>query len=153
MPAFELLISLLYNWAFKVKLTKQIIDWCDLPMAQDYTRNKLFLTKRQNTDARTDQGDERRVCHTEGRTSGENQTLCSNAYMWNLERWHRWSQWQGMNRDTDVENILVDTAGKGEGGMNLEGSTDIYTRPWVKQTASGELLYNSGTSARGSVMT
>ena len=26
-----------------------------------------------------------------------------------------------------VENKLVDTAGEGEGGMNLESSIDIYT--------------------------
>ena len=39
---------------------------------------------------------------------------------------------QGRNRDTDVENGLVDTVGKGEGGMNLESSTDIYTLSRVK---------------------
>ena len=40
---------------------------------------------------------------------------------------------QGRNRDTDVESGLVDTVGKGEGGMNLESSIDIYTLSRVKQ--------------------
>ena len=34
---------------------------------------------------------------------------------------------QGRNRDTDIENGHVDTAGEGEGGMNWETSIDIYT--------------------------
>ena len=31
-----------------------------------------------------------------------------------------------------VENKLVDTAGEGEGGMNLESSIDIYTLSCAK---------------------
>ena len=46
---------------------------------------------------------------------------------------------QGRNRDTDIENELVDIVRKGEGGMNLESSTDICTLPCVKQMASGKL--------------
>ena len=46
---------------------------------------------------------------------------------------------QGRNRDTDIENELVDTVRKGECGMNLESSTDICTLPCVKQMASGKL--------------
>ena len=38
-----------------------------------------------------------------------------------------------MNRDTDVENRLVDTAGEGEGGMNWESNTDIYTLPYIQE--------------------
>ena len=33
----------------------------------------------------------------------------------------------GRNRDTEVENGLVDTRGEGEGGTNWESSIDIYT--------------------------
>ena len=39
---------------------------------------------------------------------------------------------QGRNRDTDIENRLVHTRGEGEGGMDQEGSTDIYTLLSVK---------------------
>ena len=33
----------------------------------------------------------------------------SNPYMWNLEKWYRWSYLQSKNRDTDVENKHMDT--------------------------------------------
>ena len=36
--------------------------------------------------------------------------------------------WQSRNRNTDIENKYMDTgAGEGEGGMNWEIGTDIYT--------------------------
>ena len=41
-----------------------------------------------------------------------------NAYIWNLEKWYRWTYLQGTNRDADVEDGPVYTAGGGEGGMN-----------------------------------
>ena len=44
-----------------------------------------------------------------------------------------------MNRDVDIEESLVDTLGKGEGGTNGESSTETYTLPLAKQTASGKL--------------
>ena len=56
-------------------------------------------------------------------------------------------------RDADVENGLVDTAGEGESGTNWEIRTDIYTLPRVKQIASGKVLYSTGCSAWRSVMT
>ena len=52
----------------------------------------------------------------------------------------------------DVENGVVDTAGEGERGIDWE-STDLYTPPCVKSIASVKLLYNTGSSARCSVMT
>ena len=61
--------------------------------------------------------------------------------MWNLEKRYRWSSLQGRNRDTDVENGCVDT----EGGMNWEIRIDICKLPCVKQIASGNLLYSTGT--------
>ena len=36
--------------------------------------------------------------------------------------------------------------GKGEGGTNQESSTDICTLPYVKQIASGNLLYSTESS-------
>ena len=46
--------------------------------------------------------------------------------------------------DTDIKNILWDTVGEGEGGMIWENSSETHTLPYVKQTASGSLLYDSG---------
>ena len=59
----------------------------------------------------------------------------------------------GRNRDTDIENGQVDTVGEGVGGMNWEIRIDILTLPCVKQIASGNLLYSTGSSAWCSVMT
>ena len=59
-----------------------------------------------------------------------------NAYMWNLEKWYRWSYLQNRNRGTDVENKHMDTKGErrgaGVGGMNWEIGIDIDTIPYIK---------------------
>ena len=52
-----------------------------------------------------------------------------NAYIWNLEKWYWWIYLQGRNRETDIENRLVDTAGEGEGGMHWERSIETHTWP------------------------
>ena len=55
-------------------------------------------------------------------------------YIWNLEKWYRWSYLQSRNRDTDVENKCMDTKGEGGGGMNWEIGIDIdiYTLLCIK---------------------
>ena len=60
---------------------------------------------------------------------------------------------QGSNKDTEVENRLVSTTGKGEGRENWESSTDVYTLSYVKEIANGKLLYNTGSPVWHSVMT
>ena len=95
-----------------------------------------------------------RVCHTEwNKSEREKQISYVNTYMWNLEKWYRWTYLQGRNRDADVENGRVDTEGEGKSGMNWEIRIDIYTLPCVKEIASGNLLYSPGSSAWCSVMT
>ena len=56
----------------------------------------------------------------------------SNAYMWNLENWYRWTYFQGKKRDTNMENGHVDTVGEGEDGTNWESNIAMYTLPSVK---------------------
>ena len=56
----------------------------------------------------------------------EKQVSYINAYMWNLEKWYRWTYWQSRNRDTDVENKHMDTKRNGGVGMNWEIKIDIY---------------------------
>ena len=80
----------------------------------------------------------------------EKQILCINAYTWNLEKWYQWTYLQSKNRDSDIDNRLMDA---GEGGMNWECSTEIYTLPYVKQIANGKLLYNTASSNWCSVTT
>ena len=53
-------------------------------------------------------------------------------YMWNLERWYRWSYMQGKKGDRDIKNRLLDSVGEGEGGMIWENSIETYTLLYVK---------------------
>ena len=39
---------------------------------------------------------------------------------------------QGSKGDTDVKNILLDSVGKGAGGMIWENSIETYTLPYIK---------------------
>ena len=53
--------------------------------------------------------------------------------MWNLEKSYRRTSLQSRNRDTDVENKLMNTrGGKEAGGMNLEIGIHIHTLLCIK---------------------
>ena len=86
--------------------------------------------------------------HTEwSKSEREKQILYINAYMWNLEKWYRWTSLQGRNRDTDVEKKhghqggKVAAGGGGGGGMNWEIGIDIYTLICIKWITNKNLLY------------
>ena len=80
----------------------------------------------------TNDKDEPRVCHTKwSKSEREKQMSYVNAYIWNLENWYWWTYLHGSNRDTDVEDGLVDTVGEKRGWDKLS-SNDIYTLPWIK---------------------
>ena len=56
--------------------------------------------------------DRSRDCHTEwSKSEREKQISYINTYMWNLEKWYRWTGLQDRNWDTDVENKRTDTKG------------------------------------------
>ena len=95
--------------------------------------------------------DEPRTCYKVKwvRKRNININMYINAYIWNLEKWYQWTYLQGRNRHT--ENELVDT--EGEGRMNWENSNETYILPFAKQIASGNLLYNTGSSVRCSATT
>ena len=65
-----------------------------------------------------------------------------NAYMWNLEKWYRWSYLQSRNRDTYVEKKHMDT--KGEDGWDDLGvwGWHIYT---AAAAAAAKLLQSCPT--------
>ena len=63
---------------------------------------------------------------------------CINAHLWNLEKWYRWTYLRGRNRDTDIENRLVDVVGKGEAGTSGESCMETYVLPYVKQVNQWE---------------
>ena len=82
--------------------------------------------------------DGHRDCHIEWSGSErEKQVSYINAYLWNLEKWCRWTGLQARNRDTDAENKCMDTkrgqqGGGGGDGINWEIGIDIYTRICIK---------------------
>ena len=69
-----------------------------------------------------------RDCHTEPRKSEKEKQIFRNmAYMWNLEKWYRWTYLQSRNRDTDNREQTMDTK-EGRGGrMNWDWYIHIYT--------------------------
>ena len=106
-------------------------------------------------------------------SQNEKQILCIEACIWSQEKWYWWAYLQGWKREAEIQNGLVDTVGKGEGGTNGESSIDILTYTLctygqscltlyhprdcspscVKQIASERLLYNTGNPTWCSVMT
>ena len=69
--------------------------------------------------------------------------------------WQRcwWTYFQGRNKNSDIENRLMDTVGEGEGGPNWESSFEIHILLCVKWTANKMLLCSTGSSAWYSVTT
>ena len=59
---------------------------------------------------------------------------------------------QGRNRDADIDDGLVDIAREGRVGRT-ERMALKYTLPYVKEIASGKLLYHTGSSTQYSVTT
>ena len=62
------------------------------------------------------------VLHQWSKLERGKQTLYINAYVWHLEKWSWWTYLLGRNRDTDVENGLVDTARERKGGTDWRGA-------------------------------
>ena len=74
-----------------------------------------------------------------------------NTYVWDLEKWYRWTHLQDKSRDEDVGNKHVDPGGSG--GMHWEIGVDVCAVPHAKKTAGENLLHRAGISAGRSVMT
>ena len=88
--------------------------------------------------------DEPRAYYTKwSKSERERQILYINTYIWNIERQYQRSYMQGSKADADINNRLLDSVG-GEGGMIWENSIESDMLPYVKQIASGNLLYEVG---------
>ena len=86
------------------------------------------------------------VIQSEVSQKEKNKYFYINTYMWNLEKWFRWTSLQGRNRDTDVENKRMDTKEEewrlaGDGVINWEIGIDIYTLICLKWVTNKNLLY------------
>ena len=76
-----------------------------------------------------------------------------NTYIGNLERvlmnLFAGQPWRLRHRD----HLQTRVGEEGEGGMSGESSREAYTLSYVKQMAIGNLLYDSGNSNQGSIVT
>ena len=70
----------------------------------------------------------------------------TNAYIWKLEQWWRWSYMRDSKRDTDIKNSLLDSVGEGKGGMIWENSTEPCILSYVKQITSPGSMHEPGCS-------
>ena len=80
--------------------------------------------------------------------------LYINAYMWNLEKMVQMNllavqEYTGRY----TEQTCGHEGREKEGEMNWESTIDMDTLQCIKQIASGDLLYSTGSSAQCSVMT
>ena len=71
---------------------------------------------------------------------------CTNANIWNLERWQQWLYMWDSKRDTDVKNSLLDSGREGERGMICENSIETCVLPYVKQITSPGSMHETGFS-------
>ena len=71
--------------------------------------------------------------------SEDKQISYINAYVWNLKGTDEPVCRPALEMQT--ESRLVDTREEGVGGTNWESKIEAYTLPYVKQIASGKLLY------------
>ena len=113
---------------------------------QAYRNGILLSHKRNATGSFREMRMDLRVCHTKwSKSEREKQISYSKAYMLNLEKWYRWTYFQGKNTDADVEHGCVDTSwGRGEWDKRRLELT--YTLPCVKQRASGNMPHSTGIS-------
>ena len=84
--------------------------------------------------------DAHRVCHSEwSKSEREKQILHFNIYIYNLEKWYRWTYLQGRNRDADLAIRHVDT-GSGKGTVGQTGRAALTcTHSCVKHVQHREL--------------
>ena len=71
-----------------------------------------------------------RDCHTKWSKSEREKQMYIHTYMWNLEKWYRWTNLQSRNRDTDIKNVQIPRGEKG--GMDWEIRTAVHILLCIK---------------------
>ena len=66
------------------------------------------------------------------------------TYIYGLQKDGTNNTMQGSKGDTGIKNRLLDSVGEGEGGTICKNNTETYTLSYVKQIASGTLMYDVG---------
>ena len=110
-----------------------IDNWMDKEVVVPIHTRILFSYKKGCIWVSSNEVNESGVYYTEwSKSERKRQTLCINAYIWNLERWYQWSYMQSSKGDTDVKNRLLDSLRECKGGMIWENSIETCTLPYVK---------------------
>ena len=85
-----------------------------------------FSHKKEHIWVSSNEVDEPRAYYTDwSKSEREKQISYINTYMWNLEKWCRWTYLQSRNRDTDLENKFMNTRGR-EVGWDELGDWDCH---------------------------
>ena len=108
-----------------MKLTKlKVQRWCGTYTQWNVTQPPAMKKKWNCAICRDVDGP--RDGHTEWISQKKKEVLYLNAYMWNLEKWYRWTYLQSWKRYTDLENKHMDTKG-GHVGRDALGDWDWHT--------------------------
>ena len=101
------------EWVTTQNSHKEKINWVDEWIKKFwyvYTM-EYYSALKKNIWVSPNEADEPKACYTEwSKSEREKQISYINTY---LEKWYWWTYLQGSNRDTDIENELVDTEGQG----------------------------------------
>ena len=106
-----------------------------------YNRILLSHRKEQNWVIHRDLGWPRVYRTKWNKSEIERQILLINAYMWNLEKWYRWTFLQGGSRETEVDKGHVDM----EGWWRWDELREYI--PSVRQRVKRKMPCSTGSSA------
>ena len=73
------------------------------------------------------------VCLRSEVSQKEKKILYINAYIWNPEKWYRWTYLQGRNRYVDIEKGLVDSVGGRVGRTGRAALAYIHHHVWNRE--------------------
>ena len=86
----------------------------------------LLSHKKEWNNAVCSKMDATRDDHTKWSKSERERQIYDIAYMWNLNKWYKWTYLQNRNRVTDVENKLMVYQGEKGRGRDKSGNWDWH---------------------------
>ena len=124
----------------------------------------LLSYKKECTSVHFNEVNRSRAYYTEwSKSEREKQISYINTYLCKLELWYWWTYLQDNKGEANIRNRLLDTVGKGVGGMNWESSIATYTyiamckiesqwefAVWCKELKSCALRQPRGVECSGS---
>ena len=97
-----------------------------------HTMEYYSAIKKEHSWISSKEVDEHNLLYTVKKVRKRKISIVCYAYIWNLEKRYWLNYFQGRNRETDIENGLLDTVGEGEGRTNRESSNETYILSYVK---------------------